>query len=454
MRTKRLILLTVVMSIVILCMTQTALAETKASSKLYPVSSKGVFSYVDIDGNKVLDTGYGYADDFIGGVAKVMDEFGGTTTYIDTKGKSVDYEAKDYPSNKYREYKDGKVVDIYSNAKKYSTVDEYDWPIEVTEYTIGDGFMIKESLAGGAPRIQLYKNGKLFFTDSKYLDLKEIFIIAKYDDEKMIRIQYSDYSDDCKFKTTYIDYNGNLMWTKPAVTPIKVMLDGNELKLSNAPKIEKDKVLLPAEEILKKLNYKITWNKKKTTMTAKYSKITIVIKTDSQTITVNKKSIKLDRKPKLFNKVLYLPAKNLIEKAGAKYSWDSKTKTITITTTKLKSDILPSNTQTTPNGAIIVNNLNLSKGAYLFAGFDYGDKFDACAIETANVIIAAIEEVAGKKLTEEQGKLIETSLIAASDVIGQPFEITVNGKVYTIIMFPKVEGEATYDINVNVVPVS
>ena len=336
MRTKKLILLTVVMSIVILCITQTASAETKTGSKLYPVSSKGVFCYVDIDGNIVLDTDYGYADDFIGGVAKVMDEFGGTTTYIDTKGKSVKYEATDYPSKKYREYKDGKVIDIYSGAKTYSSYNEDDMPIEVTEYTIGDGFMVKESLAGGAPRIQLYKNDKLFFTDSKYLDMKEIFIIAKYDDEKMIRIQYSDYSDDCKFKTTYIDYNGNLLLTKPVAKPIKVILDGDELTLSNAAKMEKNKVFLPAEEILKKLNYKITWNKKKTTMTAKSEKITIVVKTDSQTITVNKKSIKLDRKPKLFNKVLYLPAKNLIEKAGAKYSWDSKTNTVTITTTKQK----------------------------------------------------------------------------------------------------------------------
>lgn len=334
MRTRKIILLTVVMSIVMICMTQTVSAETKTDSKLYPVSSKGVFSYVDIDGNKILDTEYGYADDFIGGVAKVMDEFGGTSTYIDNKGKEVDYEVKDYPREKYREYKDGKIIDIYSVAKKYSSVNEDNMPVEVTEYTIGDGFMIKESLAGGAPRIQLYKNGKLFFIDDKYLDMKEIFIIAKYDDEKMIRIQYSDYADDAKFKTTYINYNGDLMWSKPAIKPIKVILNGSALKLSKAPTLEKNIVMLPAEEILRKLKYKTTWNAKKTTMTAKNSKYTIVVENDSQTITVNKKAINLDGKSKLINKVLYLPAKNLVEKAGAKYSWDTKTKTITISTTK------------------------------------------------------------------------------------------------------------------------
>ncbi len=109
--------------------------------------------------------------------------------------------------------------------------------------------------------------------DDSYLDMKEVFVIAKYDDEKMIRIQYGDYSDNYKCKTTYIDYNGNIMWDKQPAAQIKVLLNNSELWLNIKPAIDNNIVMLPAEEILIALGYKIVWDLKTATMTATDNKL-------------------------------------------------------------------------------------------------------------------------------------------------------------------------------------
>lgn len=439
MKTKKLILLIIAISMIVTCMTQMVSAETKTSSNLYPVSSNGIFSYVDINGNEVRFTSFVYADDFIGGVAKVMDKSGRSAVYIDTNFIIVNNAVKVYPQGKYREYKGGKVVDIYSKAKKYSLTNKDKKLVKVTEYAIGDGFIIKESLAGGTPKVQLFKNGKLFFT----LDKKEISIIAKYDDVKMIRIQYSDLSDAKKIKTTYIDYNGNLMWTKPTETPIKVLLNETQLKLNQAPVIRNNVVMMPVEETLKSLGY-TTKGDNNSMITATDKKNTIVVIPKTSSFTVNNKAVKLESLGRNVNGVFYLPAKTLIEQAGAKYSWDAKTNTVKIAALK------------TPNGAIIVNNLKLKDKPYFYVGVDYGDDFEARAIEAGDAIITAINELAGKDLTDDQRAGIKVAILASTDVITLPFNITVNGKVFKMSTFEKNKGsiENTCDINVIIEPLN
>ncbi len=191
-------------------------ASNTTGKRLFPVSKDGVFSYVDSMGKVVIKTNYGFADDFVNGVAKVAKELGEDSSYIGVDGKAIsanDSRNKNanLDTSGVREWKDNKLVDLSKKVKKYETVED-GWTISNEEYTLGDGFVAKISRAGGAPQRRLYKNGKEFITDK--LKDADIFLIVKYDDEKIMRVLYFDYSDDYKAKTMYTDYNGKVLFDK------------------------------------------------------------------------------------------------------------------------------------------------------------------------------------------------------------------------------------------------
>lgn len=336
MKTKKIRVLALLISLIVLCTsqsvptTQALSTSTTQTQKLYPLSESGRFRYVDINGNEVLKTDYGYADDFIGEVAQVSKEYGGEELYIDIKGNLVDYDGKDYSDSKFRVIKDSKLVDLSTRVKEYTVKDEENFTISVEEYDIGDEFVIKETRAGGAPQRRLLKNGKVFFTTDEWISNRDIMTIVKYDDEKMIRFSYIDYLDDCKFKTTYIDYNGNPLFAKSSQKEIKVIINGKTLTLKNSAVIEGNTVLLPAGEILQKLGYKVNWNAKTKTLKATKKSSVVSLKANNKKATINSKAVTMDSKAKVINKVLYISPKTLMKKLSVAYTWDADTYTITI----------------------------------------------------------------------------------------------------------------------------
>jgi hypothetical protein len=291
---------------------------------------------VDIEGNEVLKTNYGYADDFIDGVAKVKPEFGGETLFIDTKGKLVDCDKDDIYNSKFKEIKNGELVDLSIKMKEYTAQDEeVDYiTLYIEEYDVGDEFIIKVINAGGAPQRFLLKDGEKFFPTKEWNKdgNKEIWEIVKYDDEKMFRFSYIDYLDDGKYKTTYIDYKGNYLFTKPAQDGIKVIFNGKTMVLKNAPVMQGKTVLLPAGEILQKLGYKVTWSTKTGKLKAAKKSSVINISANSKKALVNKKTVSMSNKAIVINKKLFISPSQLMKKLSVKYSWDADTSTITIQT--------------------------------------------------------------------------------------------------------------------------
>jgi hypothetical protein len=204
-------------------------ASSSKSARLFPVSSNGEFSYVDMSGKEILKTPYGFADDFIGGYAHIMNELGGMSGYIDIKGKQLSSSGVNKDVSKAnlsfrgaREINGETVVDLSKKVKKYTSTQD-GWKANNEDYTMGDGFEVRIWTASGAPNVKLYKNGKIICDKIKELQESDIFLIVKYDKEKIIRFLYADPSTG-KLKTIYVDYNGNPIWTsakdqaKPAAT--------------------------------------------------------------------------------------------------------------------------------------------------------------------------------------------------------------------------------------------
>ncbi|HEX3027977.1 MAG TPA: X2-like carbohydrate binding domain-containing protein, partial [Clostridia bacterium] len=192
-------------------------AVTK-SARLFPVSINGKFSFVDVNGKEILKTNFGFADDFVGGYAHIMNELGGTSGYIDAKGKKVSNVKNTSKANlKFRgarEIKGAAVIDLSKKVKRYTSTHD-GFKANNEDYNIGDGFEVKIWTATGAPCVSLYKNGKIICDKSKQLIGQDIFLIVKYDNEKIIRFLYADFATG-KLKTLYVDYNGNPIWTKTA----------------------------------------------------------------------------------------------------------------------------------------------------------------------------------------------------------------------------------------------
>ena len=182
--------LLIMILVVVLCM-QVIIIPVSAvnSTRLFPVYTNGVFNYVDVNGKVVLKTEYGFADDFVNDAACVMNEFGGKSWYIDTKGKIMDEsevpEAASLAFTGARRFSGDKLVDTSDPVNSYTEPDKEmkNITVYIDEYDLGDGFRMRESNAGGAPRRDLLKNGKVMVTNTKQFQDVDIFLIVKYDNE-------------------------------------------------------------------------------------------------------------------------------------------------------------------------------------------------------------------------------------------------------------------------------
>jgi Predicted kinase related to dihydroxyacetone kinase len=123
--------------------------------------------------------------------------------------------------------------------------------------------------------------------------------------------------------------NGSMAVCTP-VNPIKVKINGAPVLLNEAPQYNKDKIVIPAKEIAEKLGASFSFNDKAKSAKIVKGKTSIVLTTGSKTANVNGKAVILDVPASMVNGTVMVSAKFIVEKLGAKYTWDSITKTISI----------------------------------------------------------------------------------------------------------------------------
>lgn len=118
-----------------------------------------------------------------------------------------------------------------------------------------------------------------------------------------------------------------------AAVNFTILIDGVRLTTSQAPVMIQGRVMLPMRAIFEALDAKVTWNQKAQTVTAIKDRTTIVLKINAKTATINRQNVRLDVPAKNLKGTTMVPVRFVSESLGEKVGWNSKTKTVSITTT-------------------------------------------------------------------------------------------------------------------------
>lgn len=107
-------------------------------------------------------------------------------------------------------------------------------------------------------------------------------------------------------------------------------MDDQQLTFDEAPFIENDRVLAPMRGILEALGYTIHWQEHTQTVLALNEDVTISLRINSETATVNGKTVSIDAPAKIKNGRTFVPLRFLAEYSGAEVSWNGSTSTVSI----------------------------------------------------------------------------------------------------------------------------
>lgn len=148
---------------------------------------------------------------------------------------------------------------------------------------------------------------------------------------------------------------------------IKVILDGKALSFDVPPQIINDRTMVPLRAIFEALGASVDWNQETKTVTSTKDNTTIKLTIDSNTMSVNNKSVTLDTPACVVNDRTLVPVRAISEAYNTKVDWNGDTKTVIISsntninsqsTTELpKATEIPQKTQSyqSQNGSFELN---------------------------------------------------------------------------------------------------
>ncbi|OPZ92173.1 MAG: hypothetical protein BWY74_01713 [Firmicutes bacterium ADurb.Bin419] len=113
--------------------------------------------------------------------------------------------------------------------------------------------------------------------------------------------------------------------------PIKVLIDGVQVKFDQPPVIQDGRTLVPLRAIFEAMDATVTWDAETRTVTSIKIDTTIVLKIGNNVMTKNGSDITLDVPAQILNGRTLVPARAVAESFGAKVDWDAKTRTVIIT---------------------------------------------------------------------------------------------------------------------------
>lgn len=113
---------------------------------------------------------------------------------------------------------------------------------------------------------------------------------------------------------------------------IKVIIDGELQQFEQSPYIVSGTTLVPMRAIFERLGATVEWNQAQRTVKAEKNNTTIQLTIGSTTAVKNGQNVKLDMPAQVKNNYTMVPLRFISESLGAKVHWNSKTSTITITT--------------------------------------------------------------------------------------------------------------------------
>ncbi|REK76809.1 copper amine oxidase N-terminal domain-containing protein [Paenibacillus paeoniae] len=111
-----------------------------------------------------------------------------------------------------------------------------------------------------------------------------------------------------------------------------ILWNNELLPLENEPFIRDGYTLVPFRELLEKLGAKITWNAKERKVTASKEGTSIELTVDSETAYINGNAKKLDAPARLKNGRTYIPARLVLEAFGLKVGWNNESRLVLVGT--------------------------------------------------------------------------------------------------------------------------
>ncbi len=111
---------------------------------------------------------------------------------------------------------------------------------------------------------------------------------------------------------------------------ITVSLDGQNISFDTNPVIKNDTTLVGFRAILEALGAEVSWDGETQTVTAKKDDISIVLKINSTTATVNGEEKTLPTAPEIINDSTMIPVRFISEQLGMNVDWDENARSVSI----------------------------------------------------------------------------------------------------------------------------
>ena len=115
-----------------------------------------------------------------------------------------------------------------------------------------------------------------------------------------------------------------------SASAVRVTLDDAALSFDTSPVIENGRVLVPMRGILEALGYSVHWQEHTKTVLAVNGEVSISLPLNSNTVSVNGKTVTIDVPAQLKEDRTFVPLRFLAEYSGAEVTWDNGTSTVSI----------------------------------------------------------------------------------------------------------------------------
>lgn len=123
---------------------------------------------------------------------------------------------------------------------------------------------------------------------------------------------------------------------------ITVIVDGSAMSFGdNIPMSESFRTLVPMRAIFEKLGAEVEWDNDTLTAMALTDEKTVTVQIDSMTMIVNDDAVALDVPARLVGDFTYVPLRAVSEAFDADVQWDEDSQTVTIATSKVIPNNLP-----------------------------------------------------------------------------------------------------------------
>lgn len=141
--------------------------------------------------------------------------------------------------------------------------------------------------------------------------------------------------------------------------PVRVMLDGKEIKTSENAFLKNGRVFIPMRSIFQELGATVHWDAASSAITATQNNDTVQLKIGSKQAMINGRSTVLDATPTARRGVTFVPTRFASESLGIHVKWNDSKRTVFLTTPKASSKTLVN---------VVVNGKKLTKTGYLTKG--------------------------------------------------------------------------------------